>query len=251
MIIYLKGKNINTSVNLLQSQLNKLELWCQRTGLFFSPEKTKSIIFSKKTVHQPLLTLQNSPISYTNEIKFLGLIFDHRLTWKTHIKELVESCHKRMNVLKCLSNKCWGADGKTLLSIYRHLIRSKIDYGCMVYASAKCSTLKQLDSIHHAALRLILGAYRTTPTDSLYCESGEAPLYLRRQILSISMAAKSTANPSLASRSIHTNARNIDRETATRHKCFHQRVQTYLHNLDIERLATPIPVNTSTTPPGR
>ena len=43
--------------------------------------------------------------------------------------------------------------GSTLSELHdRLLVRSKLDYGCIVYGSARRSILKQLDPIHHQGL---------------------------------------------------------------------------------------------------
>jgi hypothetical protein len=46
-----------------------------------------------------------------------------------------------------------------------------------------------LDTIHHQGLRLALGAFRTSPVESLYAEAGEPSLHLRRKKLSLQYAA--------------------------------------------------------------
>ena len=63
--------------------------------------------------------------------------------------------------------------------LYRSLIRSKLDYGCIVYGLAKPSYLKILDPIVHQALGICLGAFRTSPLESLYVEAEESPLDFR------------------------------------------------------------------------
>ena len=45
------------------------------------------------------------------------------------------------------------------LRLYRSLVRSKLDYGSIVYGSASKSLLQQLDPIHHQGLRIALGAF--------------------------------------------------------------------------------------------
>ena len=87
-----------------------------------------------------------------------------------------------------------GADKSVLLRLYRSLIRSKLDYGCIVYGSARPSYLKMLNTIHH--LRLALGAFRTSPVESLYVEAGELPLEQRRIKLSLQYITKLKATPS-------------------------------------------------------
>ena len=64
--------------------------------------------------------------------------------------------------------------------LYRAIVRSKFDYGCIVYGTASNTNLRQLNSIHNFGLRLALGAFCTSPVSSLYTEANEAPLEERR-----------------------------------------------------------------------
>ena len=94
-----------------------------------------------------------------------------------------------------LSNTSWGGDRSVLLNLYRSLVRSKLDYGSVIYGSARKSYLKCLDSIHHQGLRLALGAFRTSPIQSLYTESNEPSVFVRREKLSLQYTTKLAANP--------------------------------------------------------
>ena len=60
--------------------------------------------------------------------------------------------------------------------LYRAIVRSKLDYGCIVYGAASNTNLRQLDSIHNSGLRLALGAFCTSSISSLYTEANETPL---------------------------------------------------------------------------
>jgi len=60
-------------------------------------------------------------------------------------------------------------------------------YGCIVYGSARSSYLRVLDPVQNHALRLCLGAYRTSPSSSLCVLANEPPIYVRRQKLSIQL----------------------------------------------------------------
>ena len=110
-------------------------------------------------------------------------------------KALKAKCLKALDVLKWLSNINWGGDRSVLLNLYRSLVRSKLDYGSIVYGSARKSYLKCLDTIHHQGLRLTLGAFCTSPVESLYAESNEPSLYTRREQLSLQYTTKLAANP--------------------------------------------------------
>ena len=95
-----------------------------------------------------------------------------------------------------LSHTNWGADRNVLLQLYRSLIRSKLDYGSIVYGSARKSYLIQLDTVHRQRLRLVLGAFRTSPVESLYVAAEEPSLYLRREKLALQYAIRLAANAS-------------------------------------------------------
>ena len=82
-----------------------------------------------------------------------------------------------------------GADWTTLLKLYGSLVRSKLDYGCIIYGSARKSYLQMLDPIHNQGLRLALEAFRTSVA-SLYVEADEPSLYSRREKLSLQYAIR-------------------------------------------------------------
>ena len=185
----------------LQSQIDRIDNWTLNNGFRFSEDKTVAMLFVPpylKPEHRlpdPKLYIGNHLIKVVPQTKFLGLIWDSRLTFLPHIQYLKRRCTKAMNLLKMLSNRDWGADQPTLLHLYRALIRSKLDYGCFVYGSASYTNLQQLDTIQNEALRLCMGAFRSSPVASLYVEANEQPLRLRRTKLAMQYGLKLKANP--------------------------------------------------------
>jgi len=126
------------------------------------------------------------------------VIFDNKLTFLPHIHYLKEKCVKALNLLHVVAHTSWGADQHTLLHLYRSLVRSKLDYGSVVCGSTRESYLRILHPIQNHALRLCLGAFRTSPASSLCVQANEPPLYIRRRILSIQYSLRlgsSQSNP--------------------------------------------------------
>ena len=117
----------------LQQNLNKIENWATSNGFKFSKSKTQCVHFRqlRKQHDDPVLHLYGSPISVVEESKFLGILFDR----------------KALNLLKVLSHTSWGADRTTLLKLYLSLVQSKLDYGCIIYSSARKSYLQMLYTI--------------------------------------------------------------------------------------------------------
>ena len=127
----------------LQLNLNKIENWATSNGFKFSKSKTQCIHFCQlRKQHDDLvLHLYGSPIPVVEESEFLGILFDRKLSFIPHIKYLKAKCLKALNLLIVLSHTSWGADRTTLLKLYRSLVRSKLDYGCIIYGSARKSYL--------------------------------------------------------------------------------------------------------------
>ena len=135
--------------------------------------------------NDPVLKIDDSEIPVINEYKFHGIIFDKKLSFIPHIKYLKNKLTRAQQLLRVIAHTELGADRQTLNKLYRTLLRSQLDYGIFIYRSARKSYLKQLDPIHHESLRLVLGAFRTFPIDSLYTEAHEAPLQIKSKKLAL------------------------------------------------------------------
>ncbi|KAL4126296.1 hypothetical protein QTP88_010518 [Uroleucon formosanum] len=87
--LYIRGTQISEMTRILQKCLNDLSDWCFKAGFIFSPEKTKCILFSnKRKLTKPKLFLGTTCLTFVDDISILGLNFDSKLTWKSHIMAL-------------------------------------------------------------------------------------------------------------------------------------------------------------------
>ena len=191
LIIYASGSSSKDLHNLLQLAISSISSWATNHGFRFSTSKSFSIFFSRsRKGPPPSLTLYGTPLQYRTTGTFLGLTFDSKLTWKTHILSLKEKAIRRLRLLKTLSHVSWGADRKTLITLHTTLILSILDYGCHIYSSASPTYLSYLDPVHTQGLRLALGAFRSSPVESLYVETGIPSLSYRRSRLSLNYFAR-------------------------------------------------------------
>ena len=100
-----------------------------------------------------------------------------------------------MNLLKVVAKMDWGADRSVLMRLYRSFVSSRLEYDCAVFSSAHKSYLKKVEPIQNQGLKICLGAFRTSPMQSLHVEANEPPLYLRFDKLCIQYALKLRSNP--------------------------------------------------------
>lgn len=187
-----KSCNMAICERQIQLGVNRLSSWADVNGFKLNGDKTVGVVFSKMRGMRPdpNITLEGQRITIKKEHKFLGILVDQKLTFVNHIKALRLKCLKALNLLKILSHHSWGTDRDCLLNLLNSVVLSRIDYGSVVYESASKSALKMLDPVYHLGLRLATGAFRTSPTASLYVEADRWSLDRRRQFISVTHATK-------------------------------------------------------------
>lgn len=185
IIIFASNKDINILSKEVQIGLNKIITWLNSRGLSISFTKSHSIWFSrrKSAVHFPQMSIFKKNLPNKENIRYLGIWLDQKLKWNYHISLLVNTCYKFINLLKSLCGKKWGADPQTLRILYQSLIRSRIEYGCSLFSACSVSTFSRLERVQYQCLRIILGAMKSSPTNSLQVESSDPPLLLRFSLL--------------------------------------------------------------------
>jgi ribonuclease HI len=196
-IIYIRGRFLPSLHRKLMECVDKLHQWSLHTGFQFSPQKTKVIDFCRLRSLESIddIKMDGQYLPKVDTLRLLGLLFDSKLSWRPHLEDLKRRSHQALNILRVISRKSWGADRKTMLQLYGALVRSKLDYGCMVYNSARPSYIRILDPIQNCGLRLAMGAFRSSPALSLYAESGELPLWSRRNLLTCNYIASLRGKP--------------------------------------------------------
>jgi hypothetical protein len=86
----------------LQNHLSLLQQWLCKWKIQLNNTKSVQIMFTTKSTECPPVMLNDEPIPMKNEVKYLGLHLDRRLTWKVHIKAKKQQLNiktKQMNWL--------------------------------------------------------------------------------------------------------------------------------------------------------
>jgi hypothetical protein len=61
--------------------------WSKRCNIEINGDKTQAIYFSHWVRSpEPLLTLNGRNIPFVNNVKYLGVIFDKKITWKSQME---------------------------------------------------------------------------------------------------------------------------------------------------------------------
>lgn len=184
MCIYTSHKSIPVAASVLTKCLISIGTWIEEHGLEISAHKSSVAIFSRKKNIPPVtVKYRDEFIPICNTVRFLGLTLDSHLKWTAHVDTVVDKCEKNINLLRTLSGTWWGAHPYSQKLLYNALIRSILDFGSIMLEPCDKKTLSRLDKIQVKALRVVLGAMKSSPNRALQVESVEPPLHLRRQYL--------------------------------------------------------------------
>ena len=184
------GDSIEEVCETTQAAINTLETWAGNWNLNFNSTKTKSMCFTKKKVKERLedpelkLKINQEEIEWVKTCKYLGATLDApTLTWEKHYEELAREGLQRVNIMRAISGTSWGANRELLISFYKSYIRSKITYGAAATTSA-CQTRQDiLERIQNAALRVAIGARKTSPVIAMQVDANLIPLKEHLNIL--------------------------------------------------------------------
>ena len=84
-------------------------------------------------------------------------LFDRRLSFKDHMKDLMTKVYRRLNLLKLLKGTNWGARPYTILKAYKCFIRPVLEYGSLITGALRESQVKEMQIFQNKCLRLALG----------------------------------------------------------------------------------------------
>jgi hypothetical protein len=128
----------------LQRGLSSMETWCEHWNIKINEDKTRGIYFSRsRRPPESHLTLNGRNIPFVNSIKYLGVIFDRKITWRLHI-EMIEGKAFRtfIRIYFLFKNERLSANIK--LTLHKALIRPVLTYASPAWESAADTHLIKL-----------------------------------------------------------------------------------------------------------
>ncbi|GBN75762.1 hypothetical protein AVEN_2707-1 [Araneus ventricosus] len=116
-------------------------------------------------VRAPCFKINDRSIKITNNLKYLGLYIDNRLTWSTHILTLHSKIFKLPNIFNRIVQINFNV-GKNLKLRYHVVIEKALLYGAWGGALTT-EQVKRLHTIQMVFLLKLTRAFRTTSTQVL------------------------------------------------------------------------------------
>ncbi|GFX36610.1 probable RNA-directed DNA polymerase from transposon X-element [Trichonephila clavipes] len=165
--IHATYKKLETISFALNKHLLLLQNFYDKWKISINVEKSTAIIFTKKQSLPPPIIMYNTQIPWSQEAKYLGIIFDTHLTWKQHIYYVRDKFRKIMFKLYPLigRNSYLSIENKVLL--YTAVMRPILAYACPVWGYAAKTNINILDTLQNSLIRMIVKAIRYMRNDHI------------------------------------------------------------------------------------
>ena len=168
----------------LERIVAKLVEEAKKRGVTFNPKKTELIHFT--TQREPItvgLTVAGQAISPKKLVRWLGIWFDPKLSFKQHIEKRIDLATAAFLGLQRLSNTQKGLSFRAVRQLYSACVTTIADYGVPVwYKGLRQGKLIQLyQRLQSMALPKILGAFKGSPIRAMELEAAVLPPEVRFQ----------------------------------------------------------------------
>lgn len=188
------SSDLDENTEKIRIAINQALSWGEAEGVTFDPGKSELIHFSRKhrdKDRSPTVNTNRFTISESTQkpyLKWLGVHFDKKLTFKYHVQILTAKALKVANALRCLGNTLRGVSPKLSRQAAIACVLPIAHFGAQTWWPGKyrnkgnktvCNRvgihISNIQKVHLATARAILPVYCTTPTASLLRESGLLP----------------------------------------------------------------------------
>ena len=181
------SKSLEDNVKTLQLGLRRIILKLESMGMAIDPSKLEIQHFSRRPNDPSLPYLETTDpldghlikVTPTAHTRWLGFFLDKRLSFNKHIDIMCKRASSVINGLRCLGNTVRGLSQKHFRLLYMSCVFPILTYGATVwYRPHKPvrTLVKKLEVVQNKAIRLITGAFKTTPIELIQLRSFLPPI---------------------------------------------------------------------------
>jgi hypothetical protein len=189
VIIMIKADSKREAENITNVELSKMSKWADDNKIKFNEHKSKVMLLTRRKIKERQeidIYLNDKTLTQVQCMKYLGMIFDYKLTFKKHIKYMAEKFTKLIFTLSKSAKLYWGLGHTALKTIYTRGILPLLLYGAPVWENAiyKASHKAKLTQVQRLINIKIAKSYRTVSNETLCIITGLTPITIKIQEIS-------------------------------------------------------------------
>ena len=155
-VAFYSGKLALTIESKLIEDLDIIGSWLRNNSLFLNVTKTEAMLFGTQArlsqVTDFRVTFNANPIKRVSEFKYLGVLFDEKISWNAHVKYIISKVGKRLGMLRRIRGSITSHCANT---IYLSYVRPILEYCDIVWDSCGVCNSTSLEKLQgRAAIEL-------------------------------------------------------------------------------------------------
>lgn len=136
----------NTDIEAFQSDLNRFESYCSDNFLFLNVKKCNHITFTRnRAVFDNNFNIGNNMIQKVTTIKDLGVSLDSKLSFETHIDNIVNKAFKMLGFMLRITQDFRNL--KCIMILYFTLVRSMVEYNSVVWNPFYAKNIDRIEKV--------------------------------------------------------------------------------------------------------
>jgi ribonuclease HI len=190
-IVYgVQGLTDDGNAERLATLLKEAEEWRKGHGAKFERTKYLLVHFTRNNRRKTTSPIEIADviIQPSEEARYLGVIFDKRLRFASHLQHVAKKGTKFALAISRIAKSTWGAHYRHARQLFTAVVAPRMDYAASIWhRPAKYgethpqSQINKLVTAQRLAMRAIIGCFRTTATPALEIETALAPAHIRLQ----------------------------------------------------------------------
>jgi hypothetical protein len=158
----------------LQDHLDEISDYCKNWKIKINASKTQAIYFSRctKNIPQTEITLNGDRIPWSDEVKYLGVHLDKRLTFASHISKSIDKASLAFKILYSFLNRKSKLCVTNKLLLYKVCIRPILCYGLECWFDCAATHRRKIQIIQNKQLKIIMDRHWRHSTEALHEEAG-------------------------------------------------------------------------------
>lgn len=213
--VVIVAKTISEMEATTNEAVRQIRLWLQNAELELADHKTEAVLITgRKKMEFMTLTVGDTEIRSKQSVKYLGVMIDNRLNFKSHIAFATEKASKTQAALSRMLPNIGGPRYQSRILLSR-VVSSALIFAGPIWAHVLSNqqTRRKISSVYRlSAIRTIRG-YRTISTEAAYLLAGMIPI----DILADEMARiyrRKTVIAGVPERSVVKSIKAEERETS-------------------------------------
>ena len=192
--IFYAGDNVTDVEHVTNSDLGKIDKWCEENEMRRNHDKYKAMVMGK-TSRDPVFKCEGTSIPLVEEVELLGVTVDNKLKFEGQIKKICRKVSQQIAVLKRMKKLL---PLKLRENLYRAFIAPHFNYCAESWHFCGNRLTEKLEKLNERALRFVYQD-KNSPYETLIVKNGYSTLANQRLAKILSTVFRAIGNGNVPS----------------------------------------------------